>query len=152
MLAVAGYGLGRAGLFEAVFKADAVAPLDFSKLERTPASYLVAPDGFTPGKSDGEAPVLGLSASKLQANWDAMIARQPGVVKAGQSEDGLQIDYIQRTGTLRLPDIITVRFIPLPSDPETGDYSTLAVYSRAIYGIGDAETQRARVTKWLNGL
>jgi hypothetical protein len=152
VLGATAFGIGRAGLFETVFKAE-VAPLDFAKLERGNApSYLVAPDGFTPGKSDGEAPVLGLSVEKAKANWETMIARQPDVVKVAQSEDGLQIDYVQRSKVLRLPDVITVRFIPMPSDPETGDYSTLAVYSRSLYAFGAAADHQARVTKWLNGL
>ena len=150
----AGLGLGRAGLFQVIFKPGPLVPVVFEALDRTqaPGSYLVAPDGFTPGKSDGEAPVLGVSVEKLKENWEAMIARQADVEKIGQSADGLQIDYIQRSKLLRLPDRITVRFIPMPSDPETGNYATLAVYGRSVYGPGDLSAHQARVTKWLNGL
>ena len=148
------FGLGQAGLFEKVFTPGPLAPVDVAKLERraAPNDYLVAPDGFTPGKSDGEAPVLGVSAGKLKENWDAMMARQSGIEKVSESPDGLQIDYIQRSKLLRMPDRITVRFIPMPSDPETGNYATLAVYSRSVYGIGGMDAHRARVTAWLNGL
>lgn len=148
------FGLGQAGLFEKVFKPGDWVALDFATLQRpaSPNTYLVAPDGFTPGKSDGEAPVLGVSAEKLKENWTAMIARQPQVEKIAESADGLQIDYIQRTKLMHYPDWITVRFIPLPPDPETGNYATLAVYSRSVYGYGDMGANKARVTKWLSGL
>jgi hypothetical protein len=147
-------GLGQVGLLDTVFRPGPVKPVDFATLQRptSPNTYLVAPDGFTPVKSDAEAPVLGLSTEKLKANWEAMVARQPDVEKVAESADGLQIDYIQRTKLMRYPDWITVRFIPMPSDPETGDYATLAVYSRSVYGHGDMGANKARITKWLGGL
>jgi len=147
-------GLGQVGLFDAVFRPGPLVTVDFSKLTRpaSPNTYLVAPEGFTTAKSDAEAPVLGMSAEKLKANWEAMVARQPDIEKVAESADGLQIDYIQRTKLMRYPDWITVRFIPMPSDPETGDYATLAVYSRSVYGYGDMGANKARITKWLGGL
>lgn len=146
--------LGQVGLFEAVFRPGPLKPVDFTALERpsSPNTYLVAPDGFTPVRSDAEAPVLGMSAEKLKANWEAMVARQPSIEKVAESPDGLQIDYIQRTKLMHYPDWITVRFIPMPSDPETGDYATLAVYSRSVYGHSDMGANKARITKWLGGL
>lgn len=152
LLALAALGGLQAGLFDRALMPEPGPPLDFSALVRTTNDYLVAPDGFTPSKSDGEAPVLGVSAEKLKQNWEAMLIRQPEIQKIGQSPDGMQIDYIQWSAFPRLPDLITVRFIPMPSDPETGDYATVAVYDRPAYGLGDVDTRKARVTKWLYGL
>ena len=54
----------------------------------------------------------------------------------------LQYDYVQRSALWRFPDLVTVRFIAV--SPET---STVAVFSRAIYG--DLGVNRKRVTAWL---
>ena len=147
-------GLGQVGLFNVLLRPGDLVTVDFAKLERpkSPNTYLVAPDGFTPGPSDSEAPVFGVSAEKLRENWNAMIAGQPQVEKIAESPDGLQIDYIQRTKLMHYPDWITVRFIPMPSDPETGNYATLAVYSRSVYGYGDMGANKARVLAWLKRL
>jgi len=151
VVAAAVIAVGHFGLFEAVFRPGALMPVDFATLQRpaTPNTFLIAPQGFTPVMSDGEAPVYGVSVEKLKENWNAMIAAQPDVEKKGESADGLQIDYVQRTRLMRYPDWITVRFIPLPSNPETGNYSTVAVYSRSVYGHGDLGANQARVMAWL---
>jgi uncharacterized protein (DUF1499 family) len=62
----------------------------------------------------------------------------------GESNDGWQFDYVQRTAYWRLPDIITVRFI----ETEHGR-STLAVYSRSVYGHSDLGANKARIEAWL---
>ena len=61
-----------------------------------------------------------------------------------EHEDGRQIDYVQRSARFRFPDIITVRFISAsPSQ------STLAIYSRSIYGGRDFGVNRERINAWL---
>ena len=49
-----------------------------------------------------------------------------------------------RTPIVRWPDWVTVRFIPLGEDQ-----STLAIYSRSVYGRKDFGTNERRITDWL---
>jgi uncharacterized protein (DUF1499 family) len=56
----------------------------------------------------------------------------------------MQIDYVQRTRLLRFPDLITVRFVPVDDT-----HSTVAIYSRSVWGKGDMGVNRARVEEWL---
>jgi hypothetical protein len=146
--------LAQAGGLDLVLRPGPHQPVDFATLQRPPSpnTYLVAPPGLTAAKSDGEAPVLGVPVEKLKGQWEKMIAGQPRVEKVAESADGMQIDYIQRTRLVRYPDWITVRFVALPDDPETGSYSTLAVYSRSVYGYGDMGANKARVQAWLDAL
>ncbi|MSO73213.1 MAG: DUF1499 domain-containing protein [Rhodospirillaceae bacterium] len=145
---------GQAGLLDPMLQPGPYTPVDFAALQRpaSPNTFLVAPPGVTPAKSDGEAPVLGVKVEKLKAQWEKMIAAQPRVVKVGESSDGMQIDYIQRTRLIHYPDWITVRFIALPDDPDNGSYATIAIYSRSVYGYGDMGANRARVEAWLDAL
>jgi hypothetical protein len=48
---------------------------------------------------------------------------------------------------LRLPDVLTVQFY------DEGNFrSTLAIYSRGIYGSGDFGSNSSRVIRFLDGL
>ncbi len=60
---------------------------------------------------------------------------------------GQQFDYVQRSARFRFPDIITVRFISVSSSQ-----STLAIYSRSIYGKSDFGVNRERIDAWLKTL
>ena len=63
------------------------------------------------------------------------------------AENDQQIDYVQRSARFRFPDIITVRFISVaPSQ------STLAIYSRSVYGKSDFGVNRERIESWLSAL
>ena len=73
-----------------------------------------------------------------------MVAGEPRVSRLAEDAAALQFDYVQRSAMWRFRDIITVRF--LAPTPET---STVAVFSRAIYGYGDLGVNRKRVTAWL---
>ena len=123
--------------------------VEFATVQRpsTPNTYLVAPAGVTSIAPDAAAPEFDVSPTELKARWERMAAAQPRVVKVGESQDGQQLDYVQRTRLVRYPDFITVRFLPLE-----GGRSTLAVYSRSVYGHGDMGVNKSRVTEWLKAL
>ncbi len=88
-----------------------------------------------------------VSVEQLRARWREVVAAQPRVEILATDEDGRQIDYIQRSALFRFPDIITVRFISAsPSQ------STLAIYSRSIYGGRDFGVNRERIDAWLTFL
>jgi uncharacterized protein (DUF1499 family) len=124
-------------------------PIEWSALKRSrrPNTYLVAPPGLTPIHADMAAPDFDLDIKALKYLWDRMVSRQVRVEKKATSPDGLQIDYVQRTALMRFPDWVTVRFIS--KDTAT---STLAIYSRSVYGHGDLGKNKARVESWLTSL
>lgn len=124
-------------------------PLDWSALQdrRKPNTYLAAPPGFTPHRTDVDTPILDIEVNTLMRLWERMISKQPRITGKTISNDGLQIDYIQRTAVMRLPDQITIRFIS-----RCNHTSTLAIYSHSIYGYWDFGVNKARVEHWLSSL
>ena len=88
-------------------------------------------------------PDLRDTVDRLRARWEAVAAAQPRVTLL-PGEPGGQFDYVQRSARFRFPDIVTVRFIAV-----SPSRSSLAVYSRAIYGRRDFGVNRARIEAWL---
>jgi uncharacterized protein (DUF1499 family) len=129
-----------------IFPVGEVPVIDFATLRRapTPNQYLLCPVALCTTQTDGAAPVYSVPVAKLQVVWDKMLAEQPRVEVQRRDITSMQIDYVQRSRLLRFPDLITVRFVPVD---ET--HSTLAVYSRSVYGKGDLGVNRARVEEWL---
>ena len=135
------------GPMTALLPVGDVEPVDFAtlKLSDKPNQYLLCPPGFCGDQAHGTSPTFDLSVIGLRARWDGVMAAQPRLVIL--SEDDGQVDYVQRTAMMRYPDIITVRFISL-----LPDRSTLAVYSRSVYGTSDFGVNAARIEAWLEAL
>jgi uncharacterized protein (DUF1499 family) len=131
---------------EAFFDVGEVPAIDFASLERGPYpnQYLVCPAGMCAAETDGAAPVFAVPVARLQAAWEAMVAQQPRVQLLRRELTNQQIDYVQRSRLLRFPDLVTVRFVPVDDG-----HSTVAIYSRSVYGRGDMGVNRARVEEWL---
>ena len=134
---------------DAVFSVGDVAPVDFATLSLSskPNQYLLCPASLCKAKPNASSPVFELPADRLRAKWDAMVAKQPRVQRLNQSADGMQIDYVQRSARFRFPDLVTVRFVPI-----SPTQSTLAIYSRSIYGRSDFGVNKKRVEAWLGML
>lgn len=130
----------------ALFPAGEVAPVDFATLTLTgkPNQYLVCPPGLCAATPHAASPRFDLSAEQLRGRWREITAAQPRLALLAERDDGWQIDYIQRSARFRFPDIVTVRFIPT-----TPTQSTLAIYSRALYGRSDLGVNRKRTETWL---
>jgi uncharacterized protein (DUF1499 family) len=120
--------------------------IDFATLQRGPDAnqYLLCPKGMCSAQTDGEAPVFDIPIEQLQVAWDGMLAEQPRLQVLRRDVTNRQIDYVQRTRLLRFPDLITVRFVPIDDT-----HSTLAIYSRSVWGKGDMGVNRKRVEEWL---
>ncbi len=80
---------------------------------------------------------------------DGLLCRLEGAV--AEDEEGQQFDYVQRSARFRFPDIITVRFISVATY-HSESQSTLAIYSRSIYGEDDFGVNRERIEGWLKTL
>lgn len=124
-----------------------VAAIDFATLGLSAKAnqYLVCPADLCAGQAHGASPTFTHSVAQLRTRWNAVIAAQPRMVTLAEHDH--QIDYVQRTALFRFPDIITVRFIPI-----TPERSTLALYSRSVYGSSDFGVNRARLLHWLSAL
>ena len=135
--------------FTALLPVGEVETVDFAELKLTdkPNQFLMCPPGFCGANPTADSPVFDVSVAQLRARWREVVAAQPRVELLAKDEDGRQIDYIQRSARFRFPDIITVRFISAsPSQ------STLAIYSRSIYGGRDFGVNRERIDAWLTFL
>ena len=134
------------GTFEQIFSVPDVPEVDFTTLKRapTPNQYLLCPQDMCTTETDGVAPVFDVPAEELQVAWDDMVAGQPRTQVLRRDVTNMEVDYVQRSRLFRFPDIVTVRFIPVDDT-----HSTLAIYSRSVYGKGDMGVNHARIDDWL---
>ncbi len=133
-------------MLDGLFPIGDVKPVDFATLELSgkPNQYLMCPADLCAARAHAEPPPFDVSAPELAKTWAAVVAAEPRVSRLAEDAAALQSDYVQRSALWRFPDIVTARFIAL--SPET---STVAVFSRAIYGYGDLGVNRKRVTRWV---
>lgn len=121
--------------------------IDFETLKRprTPNTFLLAPAGLCKNaKIDVEAPVYGVTAAKLRQEFLAIVIAQPRTAHVLADEPGLYDDFVVRSALFRFPDLVSVRFLPGKSKT-----STLALYSRSVYGRSDLGVNRRRSLAWL---
>lgn len=133
----------------AAFPVGEVAPVDFATLTPSskPNQFLMCPPDLCRARPDAKSPVFEMSAERLRARWKDMVAKQPRIATLSESMDGMQIDYVQRSAMFRYPDLVTVRFVAV-----SPTRSTLAIYSRSIYGRSDFGVNRRRIETWLEEL
>ena len=133
---------------QGVFLVGDVTPVDFATLTLPdrPNQYLLCPPGYCNAVPHAESPVFDIPVDRLEALWRQVVAGEPRV-EVVAVEPGEQVTWVQRSARFRFPDIVTVRFIPL-----SPTRSTLAIYSRSVYGRADFGVNRARVEDWLGKL
>ena len=133
-------------MLDGLFPIGEVKPVDFATLELSgkPNQYLMCPADLCAARAHAEPPRFDVSAPQLAKAWAAVVAAEPRVGRLAEDAAALQSDYVQRSALWRFPDILTVRFIALSEEA-----STVAVFSRAIYGYGDLGVNRKRVTRWV---
>ena len=131
---------------ESILAVGDVPVVDFATVQRgpDPNQYLLCPKGMCAAETDGEAPVFDVPIEQLQVAWDEMLDEQPRLQVLRREVTNMQIDYVQRTRLLLFPDLVTVRFVPIDDM-----HSTLAIFSRSVYGKGDMGVNRIRVEEWL---
>ncbi len=130
----------------AIFAVGDVERTDFDtiKLGDKTNQHLVCPPGYCGSEPHGFSPIFDIPLDGLRNSWRAFAAGRPRTEIIAESEDGLQVDYVQRSARFRFPDIVTVRFISL-----SPTQSTFAIFSRSIYGRSDFGVNRKRVERWL---
>jgi len=113
----------------------------------TPNSFRMAQLGSTPERIDAISPVYSEDPFVLAEAFDDFARAQRATVRIAGLPPELFMTYVQRTETLKFPDYISIKFIPL--DDGT---TTLAVYSRSRYGYADLGANQARVERWVKTL
>lgn len=122
-------------------------PLDLAQLERpaSPNTALAAPEG-SGARPDIVAPVFAVPAARLFAAVQRVAAGQPRTFALAADDRAMQAHWVARSAVWNFPDVISVRVFP------RGDASTLALYSRSLYGRSDFGVNRARLGTWLAAL
>ena len=132
---------------EGIFATKPLPEIDFSTLNRpdSPNSYLLCPENTClQSTADQVAPVFAASPEQLRDRILEFVDKSPNIQTRTLDPENAQYDFIERTPVMRFPDIITVRIFP------AGDGgSTLAIYSRSVYGHSDLGANRKRVERWL---
>lgn len=149
VLAAAVVVLGQGGVLDRMLPPGAPAPVDFATLTRpgSPNTYLVAPPGATRAAPDEAPPTFDVPAAQLGRRLLDAVAREPRVTQVWTSADRREFQFVQRSALMRWPDVVSVKLIDLD-----GGRSTLAIYSRSVYGYSDLGVNRARVRRWLAAL
>jgi len=132
-----------------LFAVGDVQSVDFSRLRLTdkPNQFLMCPPGHCGAAPHADSPVFDVSVARLRDHWRDVLAVQPRVALLVEDAEGRQADYVQRSARFRFPDLITVRFISVSISK-----STLAIYSRSVYGKSDFGVNRERIHAWLKTL
>jgi uncharacterized protein (DUF1499 family) len=118
-------------------------PLTATKPD-SPNAWLVRPEG-----GDATAPVYALPADELIDRLRDIALAEPrttGVVAPGDADRPSQ-GFVARSMVFGFPDVILATALPLSDDS-----STLAIFSRSVYGYSDMGVNRTRVERWLKAL
>ncbi len=123
-----------------------VKPTNFQtlKLNPNPNQHLICPESLCIEEKQTESPAFDIPVDRLKSIWASMLAEQPNIEILRTSADGNSQDLVQRTRLVRYPDIVSVEFF------KTGEtQSTLAIYSRSIYGRSDFGANKTRIDAWI---
>jgi Protein of unknown function (DUF1499) len=134
---------------EASFAVPAYAATDFATLRKTskPNQYLVLPPGLGVEEPDHVAPAFDMPAARLAELWRTRVATGTDIAERRWDAATLTGEYVERSKLMRYPDLITVHF-----QPQDATRSTLAIYSRSVYGYSDRGVNQRRVRQWLDRL
>jgi uncharacterized protein (DUF1499 family) len=134
---------------ERIFSLPKTEATDFAKLRKNakPNQYLVCPKNHCAELPDLIPRVYPVGAAKLSSTWHKIVMAAPDVTEQSRNNFIGSVDYIQRTSRMRYPDQISVQFFE-----QGNNQSTIAIYSRSIYGYSDKGVNKARVTAWLTRL
>ena len=108
-----------------------------------PNSYLLCPEAVCAARPDGISPNFDQARAELEQAWLALMDEQPRVDVVAEDPARQLYLFRQRSAVFGFPDLISVRFL------DADDGSTLAVYSRSVYGYYDFGVNRRRVEDWV---
>jgi hypothetical protein len=152
--------IGRENTWAVLFGAPPVDSIDFATLPpRAKAnSFLLCPENLcAESRPDRISPDYHVAVESLAAivrkivesteglrNDDRARPEETGTASSGSE---LQWDYIVTTRHLRFPDLVTVRVLDLGNGK-----SSLAIFSRAVYGRRDFGANQNRIAAWMEAI
>ncbi len=105
----------------------------------------MAPDSLCQAaKVDQAPPTFAVAPAKLRQAFLSVVIAQPRLSHTLADEPQLYDDFVVRSALFRFPDLVSVQFLPHGKGS-----STLALYSRSVYGRSDLGVNRARSLRWL---
>lgn len=134
---------------ERIFSVGRVPIIEFATLQRrdTPNQYLMCSNDLCNAYIDDLPAVYAATVAEVRGAWEEMLKREPLVRELRRDMTATQIDYVQRSHILRFPDLITIRFISVDAKR-----TTIAIYSRSVYGQGDFGVNKKRIRDWVGKL
>lgn len=120
--------------------------LNFGALatKRRPNECLACPAHWGRKDAELETPVFPAPLDDLRAAVVAIAAVEPRTHLLRLDKEARQAEFVQRSRVFRFPDVITVTFEALDDSR-----STMAIYSRATWGLLDFGVNRRRVERWI---
>jgi hypothetical protein len=123
--------------------------MDMTKIERpaTPNTFLAGPAGMLPAP-DAVTEEQNLPAPVLYERVRVLFGAQPSTFVAAEFPVQLQIHYVVRSKLMNYPDLVTVQ-VNAAGPNRSPDRSSLAIWSRSVYGRSDLGVNRDRTMSWL---
>jgi hypothetical protein len=133
-------------IFVWLFPVGKIERIEFDILRppKTNNHFLLCPKDYCVFGADQEAPVYDMPVDHLRDIFFEAMELNPFMSIEKNYDDVDQFDIVERSRYFAFPDIMTVRFFKRGEDK-----STLAIYSRSVYGRYDFGVNRARVEKLL---
>lgn len=138
---------GSNSFLEKVFTTKEPSFEGFSTLQRTgkPNDYLVCPEGLcTTAEVDELSPIWDVPVDQLKSSLTALADTSPNIALRSYDPDQSLFSFVERTPTMRFPDLIWVQIFPVGEDQ-----SEIAIYSRSVYGYSDVGVNEKRVKRWM---
>lgn len=130
------------------FAAEEYLDLSQMSLPKSPNYYLMCPKDFCKNaKPQRIAHVYDVAPLKLLELWKEVIQSQPRVTEVFADPARGQWRYVQRSRILQFPDQITIQFIPVDAES-----TTLAIFSKSVYGYYDFNVNENRIRDWVTAL
>ena len=135
-------------LWDTILSSGTFKPVDFKSLvlPKRPNWILVCPEKYcTAAVKSHVAPTFDRSRKLLREQLKEIILSEGNAEVQNEAENSL--DLIIRTPLLRWPDRVSIQYIVVSETQ-----STLAIFSRSIYGRSDLSVNKTRVKRWLTKL
>ena len=116
------------------------------KLRKTNNQHLVLPKEFVSlSLPNALSPKFSCDLEKLKIAFVEMIDKQPRISKKVFDNKKNKFSCIQKTKFFKFPDMIDIEFIKIDNN-----FSSIAIFSRSVYGYYDFNVNKNRVNLWLN--
>ncbi|MCG8491810.1 MAG: DUF1499 domain-containing protein [Sneathiellales bacterium] len=129
-----------------LFQVGNIEKTDFKSLRLTenPNQYLVCNSHLCSASFHVESPKFSIPVERLKTLLEKVLSEQKDLEPQQEMNADLYQDLVQRTRLVRYPDVITVQLQELGPNS-----STLAIYSRSVYGRSDFGVNKDRIDAWL---